>query len=259
MAPETGDFSRNVSVYDERHGAFLCDAAARRLMVSARLNASSQVLEIGAGTGRVSISVARYCRITSVDLSHAMLTSMRAKASDVKMNVIVADAQHLPFRSRVFDAIVFARIMYLLRDWRDVITSGLRLLKPAGVVLHEWGNGTSGDEWAKIRDKARELFEAAGVREPFHPGARFAEEVDAHFRASGLVHETEHVFEPDVRMTLGEFVARIARDECSYTWKLPVPLRQQLVTQLYRWAHDNFDMAHVVDSPMVWQIYRATP
>src|SRR5438128_8745181 len=85
----------------------------------------------------------------------------------------------LPCRPASFDAVVVARLLYLLADWRQVIDELARVLRPNGRLLHEWGNGEPDEEWVQIRERARDLFEEAGVRNPFHPCARHERAIPA--------------------------------------------------------------------------------
>jgi SAM-dependent methyltransferase len=59
-----------------------------------------------------------------------------------------------------------------MADWQSVLREALDVLKPGGCLFHEWGNGEADEEWVQIREKARRLFEGAGVKNPFDPGAR---------------------------------------------------------------------------------------
>jgi ubiquinone/menaquinone biosynthesis C-methylase UbiE len=52
------DFSANARVYDKRHGALLAGDLAQRLIAAASLPADAQLLDVGAGTGRVAIPLA---------------------------------------------------------------------------------------------------------------------------------------------------------------------------------------------------------
>jgi hypothetical protein len=49
------------------------------------------------------------------------------------------------------------------------------------------GNGEAEEEWVQIREKARALFEQAGIESPFHPGARSEIEVNGWLKRLGFV------------------------------------------------------------------------
>ena len=254
--PDRVDFSRNVTVYDRRHGAFLSADAARELARLAALRPDSRVLELGAGTGRVALPLAEAgCRVFGLDVSHAMLMSLRGKAGAARVPVIVGEGARLPISSAVCDAVVIARLLYLVPEWRQLLDEARRALQPGGCLLHEWGNGAGSEEWVQIRERARALFEAAGIAEPFHPGARNAADVDTHLLEHGFELHAVREFDADVTMTLQTFVDRIVSGECSYTWKVPTDVRRRCLSELVAWANGTFDLTHTVADPIVWRIY----
>lgn len=124
-----------------------------------------------------------------------MLSSLRRKSGDAQAPTVVADGTQLPFAAGSFDAAVIARLLYLVHDWRGLLLETLRVLKPGSPLFHEWGNGNAGDDWVQIRERARELFEAAGVQDLFHSDARTEAEVDA-FLDVGLTFEKRFTLSP---------------------------------------------------------------
>jgi SAM-dependent methyltransferase len=256
---ERVDFSRNAAVYDRRHGSFLAPEATRQLAAAAGLGPQSRMLDIGAGTGRVAIPFASCCgQVVGIDVAHSMLANLQTKAAGQPIPTIVADACRMPFRERRFDAVVVARLLYLVPAWLEMLDEALRVLKPGGHVLHEWGNGGATEEWVQIRDRARAIFEDAGVVDPFHPGVRTEAEVDRFLAERGLTLVAAPEFEADVQMTLREFLDRIGNGECSYTWKLPPDVQQACVPKLMEWATARFDLTHIVASPIAWKVYRSS-
>ncbi len=253
------DFSRNATVYDRRHGAFVRAEAVRELAELAALRPDSRVLDLGAGTGRMSVPLARAgCRVIGVDVSHVMLASLRSKAGAVRVAAIAGDGAQLPIADASCDAVVVARLLYLVPELRRLLDEVRRVLKPGACLLHEWGNGAGVEEWVQIREHARALFESAGIAEPFHPGVRHAADVDAYLLEHGFELRDLREFDPDIVMTLRQFLDRIASGECSYTWKVPTDVQRRCVSALVAWATDRFDLTHVVADPVVWRIYRTS-
>ena len=256
--PDRVDFSRNAPVYDQRHGAFLPDDAAQRLATAAKVGSGARVLDVGAGTGRVAIPFAAVgCDVVGVDASAAMLASLSNKAATWTVRTVVADAVALPFSRACFDAVVMARMLYLLPRWRDAVVEAARVLTLDGVVLHEWGNGQPDEAWVQIREKARSLFEKAGLRSPFHPGARTEDEVDTLLAGEGLRVAASVRLENDVHMTLADFLRRIVNGECSYIWNVPTEIQQRCLPELESWAAQRFDLDRLAFTrPLTWTIYR---
>jgi len=250
------DFSRNAAVYDDRHGASIDDALAGRLIDEAALARGSIVLDVGAGTGRVAIPLAAHgCRVVAMDCSAAMLERLREKSDPLR--AVVAVAQALPTNAAAFDAVVIARLLYLLEDWPQALDEAARVLRRGGRLLHEWGNGEAGEPWVAIRDKARELFEAAGVSKPFHPGARTEEEIDRHLRARGFAPSGSVSIPSGTSSTVGRFLDRIEAAECSYTWRVPDEVQRAGLPQLRAWAEARFgrDFAFPAPREIRWTIY----
>ncbi len=172
------NYDRNASQYDRRHGSYLADDELDRLVQAARLSPPSTVLEVAVGTGRVSIPLAnRGFGVIGLDRSHEMLGELEQKESRRLVLRIRGDARQIPISDEASDAVI-ARLLYLIPEWELTLREAIRVLRRDGVILHEWGNGSPDEAWVKIREKARELFEAEGIEDPFHPGARTEEEVD---------------------------------------------------------------------------------
>lgn len=80
-----------------------------------------RVLDVGTGTGRAAIALAkRGAIITAVDASAEMLEVARRRASEAGATVAFArgDAHRLDFPDRAFDAVVCLRVLMHTPDWR---------------------------------------------------------------------------------------------------------------------------------------------
>jgi len=253
------DFSANARAYDDRHGAFVDDDLARRLIDAAALPSGARVLDVGAGTGRVAIPLAsRGCRVVALDPSTPMLARTLDKAPGVRLALTVGAGAPLPFRDRSFDGVVIARLLYLLSDWRETLDEAVRVLRGGGCLLHEWGNGDPDEEWVQMREKARALFENAGVASPFHPGARDESQIDLWLRDRGMSRAGEVRAPSAMRTTMGKFLERVERSECTYTWSVPEDVQRACLPALRAWAAERFDLEREVPAPREtkWTVFR---
>ena len=145
-----------------------------------------------------------------------------------------------------------------MADWQSVLWEALDVLKPGGCVFHEWGNGEADEEWVQIREKARRLFEGAGVKHPFHPGARSEAEIDDFLLQLGFQRTNELRIGPGPSMTLRDFVEKIVSGELSYIWNVPKHVQESCLPRWKDWSENTFDLEQTVPMPreLRWTIYR---
>ena len=251
------DFSQNAGVYDRRHGALIPESAARQLV--AGLPPGAALLDVGAGTGRVTLALtALGFRVIAVDPAQAMLEALRSKADGVLTRLVRADGAQLPFPPGSFDAVVLSRVLYLVSDWRQVLREGSRVLEAGGHLLHEWGNGTADEAWVQIRERARALFEGAGVSDPFHPGVRSEDDVDRFLVEQGMTLAGQVSLGPGPSLPLSDFLRKIDDGDCSYVWKVPAETQQHCLPALRAWAAERFDLDRPIPLPreIRWAIFR---
>lgn len=256
---ERVDFSANATIYDRRHGAAMPHDHVGRLWLAARLQAGADVLDVGAGTGRVAIPLAlRGCNVVALEPAHGMLDKLRTKAGDTKLSVVVGEGGQLPFSAGCFDAVVIARLLYLTTDWPEILREVHRVIAVGGSLLHEWGNGQVDEEWVQIREEARSLFEQAGSRDPFHPGVRSEAEIDEDLESLGFVRTAHFTMGPGSSITLREFLRRLTEGELSYIWGVPENVRTECLPRLTRWSEQTFDLERPIPMPreVRWTVHR---
>lgn len=96
-------------------------------------NAQARVLDVGTGTGRLSVTLERTlprATVVGVDFSDPML---RAAPAGLKLGR--ADAIRLPFADASFDAAVSAFLMRNLADAEQGIAESIRVLRPGGTLV----------------------------------------------------------------------------------------------------------------------------
>lgn len=95
------------------------------------------VLDVGTGTGRAALQMARAgARVTGVDTSEEMLTVARRHAADERLalSFAVGDAHHLEFTERSFDVVVCLRVLMHAVDWRGVVAELCRVARHRVIV-----------------------------------------------------------------------------------------------------------------------------
>src|SRR6266851_2721146 len=103
--------------------------------------AGHRVLEVGCGTGGISLHLAsRGMIVAAVDKQQydsAALAAAReyAKAHSLQVDIELADAVALPFRDRTFDCVVCSSVVEHLEDPRGAMCEMGRVLKPGGLAF----------------------------------------------------------------------------------------------------------------------------
>jgi ubiquinone/menaquinone biosynthesis C-methylase UbiE len=97
--------------------------------------ATGTVLEVGAGTGRNLPHYRRARRIVLTDPDAAMLarTQRRLSGCCCPVEVVVADAQRLPFADRSFDEVVATLVFCTIPVPQAAYAEVRRVLRPGGV------------------------------------------------------------------------------------------------------------------------------
>jgi ubiquinone/menaquinone biosynthesis C-methylase UbiE len=88
------------------------------------------VLDVGTGTGRAAIGLARRgARVTGVDASAEMLRVAKARAAEAAIEAAfeVGDAHRLAYPDRAFDAAVSLRVLMHTPDWRQCLSELCRV------------------------------------------------------------------------------------------------------------------------------------
>jgi ubiquinone/menaquinone biosynthesis C-methylase UbiE len=174
-------WDRDADTYDSAKSHAISDpleaAAWRRALREALPDPGARVLDVGAGTGALSLLAAELgYRVTALDLSEGMLTVARRKAVErgLDLEFVVGSGTEPP--EGPFDAVMERHVLWTmpdpdgaLRAWREVVAPGGHLVLLEGV----WGQ-------TQLAQRAKDLVAEAlrwAMRIPDDHHAPYPEEV----------------------------------------------------------------------------------
>jgi ubiquinone/menaquinone biosynthesis C-methylase UbiE len=249
-------FDRAVEYYDRTRG--LSEATSREMVVllTAELRGRGSCLEVGVGTGLVSLPLAAAgIPMVGLDLSAPMLAKLVEKAGGRPAFPLVrGDATLLPFRDDSFGGAVLRHLLHLVPEWRRVIAELIRVLRPHGVVL--FARGDIPAAWREAADR----FRAIAGEPSFSRGleAWDPETVDRAFEASGARARSLPVIADRVPQSLGMFLEQMADGLHSWTWEVDEAKRREAVAVIRDWALERFgtlDPPEARDVAIEWRAY----
>jgi len=121
------------TVYDKREKYLNSFERERVVEVLGDLK-GKEVLDVGAGTGRLSLGLAvAGAEVVALDVSEEMLKILKQKNAHIK--TVVGDAESLPFADNVFDIVTAAFLIVHLKEPTCFFDEVYRVLKPNGKFL----------------------------------------------------------------------------------------------------------------------------
>lgn len=134
-------YRRQRHVYDASRKFYLL--GRDRLIAELDPPAGGSILEIGCGTGRNLIAIARrypHCNCHGLDVSEAMLETARTSVAraglEARIRLAQADATDFDpealFGKAGFDRIVISYALSMIPPWQGVVEEALRRLAPGG-------------------------------------------------------------------------------------------------------------------------------
>lgn len=100
------------------------------------------VMDVGAEAGRFSLLAAdNKATVVSLDVNSYALK--RLKLKNRKVNIIQADARHLPLKDEVFDVVFMIEVLDYIPEFEQAMTECKRTLKPNTSCILSFGNKSS--------------------------------------------------------------------------------------------------------------------
>ena len=262
---ESVSFDRAAGYYDRTRD--VPDELMARLIpaLMAELPREGTTLEVGIGTGRIALPLARQgVRLVGVDLSREMLRRLVVNADGSPPAVARADATRLPFRDGTFAAALAVHVLHLIPAWREAAGEMIRVVAPGGVLIVS--RGTRGgirakgveptDDWH--HRVTRRFFAEAGDP-PWPPGLDSLTELDEHMRhRSAELHEMPEL-QTERSSSIDQVLANMEAGYWAACWNLDQTTRTLAAARTRDWATQELGdlyAARPLTEGSVWRVYR---
>jgi ubiquinone/menaquinone biosynthesis C-methylase UbiE len=126
------------AIYDRHLGPLLFKPYAEEIGCRAAKFDAGRILETAAGTGLVTAALLHACpcaRIVATDLNQAMLDQAAQRLRSDRLQLVAADAQHLPFGDAEFDLVVCQFGLMFMPDRVEANREARRVLRDGGRYL----------------------------------------------------------------------------------------------------------------------------
>jgi ubiquinone/menaquinone biosynthesis C-methylase UbiE len=123
---------RNLKVYENTYDLSIQKARAV-------LSPDQEVLEIGCGTGIISLGIAPFVKsVVATDISPEMISIAKGKAESLSITNVefrVCDGHSLPYDGQAFDVVLLFNVLHFVKEPTALLHEAHRLLKPSGHLV----------------------------------------------------------------------------------------------------------------------------
>jgi SAM-dependent methyltransferase len=140
-------FDLVADAYDRGRPAYPDEAVATLLRGVRRTGSTIDVLELGAGTGKLTEQLlGRGCEVVATDPSESMLARLVRRAPAAR--VVASTAERAPMRARSVDLVVAAQAFHWF-DAERTLQEAARVLRPGGRLAVVWSSRDERIPWVR--------------------------------------------------------------------------------------------------------------
>ena len=133
----TSEFNvHNAAGYEQLMGRW-SQKLAPLFIEFARVDKSERILDVGCGTGSLTVALARIADLTeisAIDYSPVFVEDVIRRNTDPRLKVRQADACALPFERSTFDGAMALLVLHFVPEPDKAVAEMRRVVRPGGVV-----------------------------------------------------------------------------------------------------------------------------
>lgn len=160
-------WEKRASSYDKQVKSFSSEYEYLKTKIKSYTNKDSFLLDVACGTGILALDIAPYVgNVCAVDISSNMVDVAKKKEMQAKVNnieIAVADAYELPFSNEVFDVVLLANLLHVVKEPAVVVREARRVLKKNGYILVSTACFNKGEESSKSHFSLLKLVKTLGI------------------------------------------------------------------------------------------------
>lgn len=255
MLRDSVSFDRAAGFYDRTRA--LSEPVMTQLvaMLAGEIGDSGRCLEIGVGTGRIALPLARLgVEMVGVDISREMIRRLIHNGERTRVDVALADATKLPFVDGNFGSAIAAHVLHLIPRWRDAVDELMRVVRPHGKLLAERGTRERGS-WGQ--EVTRRFYAEVGDP-PWPPGLDDIEQLNELMQSRGAALRLMPDLVEQSTSTVNDLLASFEAGIFSRCWSLDDATRSRAAAATRAWAERKFgdlDEPREAEEVLTWRAY----